>query len=124
MGLTQRRVGFAIVTTAIGATAGCAGWAVGDERDRTDGSRTKRTGTDEKTSSPTTLVRTVSLRERPPFPEGPKEKPPPPRVWNESSARSYATEYEERRLYNEYHGEDTSECTISCSVPSVEKTQE
>lgn len=78
---------------------------------------------DATTERTATSKPTVSLAELPPFPEGPKEPPTPPNVWDESSATSFAKEYEERRLYNEYYAEDVTDITIACTTPDVKKTE-
>ena len=79
--------------------------------------------TQDTVNSETTSVQTVSLVTVPPFPEGPKERPSPPNVWTKSSAQSYAREYEERRLYNEYYRERTEEITIGCSSSVLKRTE-
>ena len=80
-----------------------------------------QTTTEGATTAGTTSKRTVSLAELPAFPEGPKGKPSPPNVWDESSAKSFAKEYEERRLYNEYYRAEVTEITIVCTTPDVEE---
>ena len=90
-----------------------------DENSRNRNPVTTRDTVNNKTTS----VQTVSLVTVPPFPEGPKERPSPPNVWNESSAQTYVREYEERRLYNEYYRERTEEITIGCSSSEVERTE-
>lgn len=86
-------------------------------------SSTQDTDNTSTVTSRTMSPRTVSLEEQPAFPDGPKEKPSIPDVWNESSSRVYAKEYEKRRLYNEYYTENTEELTIMCDVTGVENSQ-
>lgn len=99
--------------------------SLGDNHPRSQVSTTTEDAatTDATTGQTTTSVQTVSLAELPPFPNGPKERPSPPNVWDESAAKSFAREYEERRLYNEYYREDVTEITIGCSTPDVETTE-
>lgn len=94
--------------------------SLSDGRSRSQNTTTTR----DTVTSETTSNQAVSLVELPPFPEGPKERPSPPNVWNESSAKSYAKEYEERRLYNEYYGEDAEKIRMGCTHPDVERTEE
>lgn len=93
--------------------------SLGDERPR---SRTRTTAEATPTGE-TPPTRTVSLSELPEFPAGPKERPDPPEVWDESSAKSYAEAYEERRLYNEHYRPVVEEITIGCSTPDVERIE-
>jgi hypothetical protein len=99
--------------------------SLGDDhpQNRTRTTARETATTDQTTGQTTESVQTVSLVELPTFPEGPKERPTPPNVWDEASAKSFAKKYEERRLYNEYYREEVTEITISCTTPDVERIE-